>query len=168
MFRAVAYALATLAMAKLACSLPVEEKTGCVTSEDCVEDRICVEGRCSSGACAATCEEACDRMDACMLDGPAGDCEATCTDATGVLPGFDDGDCKPQWDLFADDACEVPQCLLDCRALCLFAAEPCLLIADVPACTVGCQQFAPRCSVPTPMDCSDVPSAVQCYEAGTC
>jgi hypothetical protein len=166
--RAVAYALATLAMAKLACSLPVDEKTGCVTSEDCVEDRICDEGQCSSGACVATCEEACDRVAECELAGAAGDCEAMCTSATGVLPGFDERDCKAEWDLLVDDECEVAQCLLDCHALCLYADEKCSLIVDVPACTIGCQHFAPNCSVPTPMECSDVPSAVQCYEAGAC
>lgn len=167
MLRAVAYALATLVMAKLACSLPVEEKTGCVTSEDCVEDRICDEGQCSSGACVATCEAACDRVAGCELAGRPGDCEATCASATGLLPAFDEHDCKAEWDLLVDDACEVGQCLLDCRDLCVFA-ETCRLIADVPACTIGCQQLAPNCSVTTPMDCADVPSAVQCYEAGAC
>jgi hypothetical protein len=153
----------------LACALPVDEKTGCFTSDDCVEDRVCDEGHCMSGACGAACLEACDEVDDCGVATMASeDCEAACVSESGLLPAFGPAECKRQWDLLrVEDQCAAVDCLLGCRELCRRAAE-CNLIVDAAACMIGCQDAQMGCAPAVPSGCADVPAAVQCYEAGTC
>jgi hypothetical protein len=154
----------------LACSLPVEEKTACFTSADCVDDRLCDAGQCVPGGCGVTCIEVCERVvDDCELAAiPTDDCQAECVTADGLLPAFRGDQCKRQWDaLAADDDCDVAQCLLDCRDLCILASE-CRLIVDIAACTIGCQEDANGCPTAAPSTCTDIPPTVQCYEAGRC
>lgn len=168
MLRVVAFVLVGLAAVWVACSLPVDEKVGCVTSVDCVDDRICEEGRCVAGGCGVVCLEACDRVDQCGFAMVDDECASECIDANGLLPEYGDAECKQQWDeLFTDeDECESAECLLLCRDLCVYA-KGCLLIVDAPACAIGCQQTEGACP-PIVTECSDVPSTVQCWESGAC
>jgi hypothetical protein len=166
--RVVAVLLCALAAVWLACALPVDEKTGCVTSSDCVDDRVCIDAQCTSGACGNACLEACDRLEDCGWPVAAA-CKDDCLLDGGVLPAFTADDCKRQWDVLAvdEDDCDAATCLTNCRALCRLAAE-CHLIVDAPACTVGCQEAEDGCPSAVPDGCAEVPAAVQCYEAGDC
>lgn len=160
----------TWLVAHIGCSLPAEDKTGCSDSTDCIDHRICDDGECRPGACEPLCTEVCQRRDECEQAGS--DCLSQCllehgtSDGTSTVPSEDD--CKDQWDLLeANPDCAATACMAHCRDLCTVAAS-CKLIADATACTVGCQQIGTGCDEPLPADCTDVPSAVQCWETGGC
>ncbi len=166
MLRIVGISIVVFAAGWLACALPVSEKTGCVTSADCVDARVCVDGQCTPGACGLTCLAACDRVEDCGT--PVAECEEECIEDDGLLPGFTDAQCKRQWDILAaDDDCDAPTCLGSCRDLCVCAAD-CRLIVDAAACTLACQEAEDGCLPATPCSCADVPAVVQCYESGRC
>lgn len=150
-----------------ACSLPTEQKTACIDSSDCVDARICDDGECMPGACVPLCDEVCRRRADCQQGGP--ECLSTCLlEHTTLAGGTSEDDCKRQWDLLeADPDCAVTACMAHCRDLCTTAAS-CKLIADATACTVGCQLMGLGCDDATPTDCTEVPTAVQCYEAQNC
>ena len=148
------------------CTLPAEEKNGCRTSVDCIDDRICVDQRCEPGGCDAPCEAACEQAPACGVD--LADCTADCTREGGLLEALTPVQCKHAWDILADDEdCTAVECLDYCNDVCV-AAEGCRLIDNAGACTLGCVNEGTACDGPAPTTCTAIPSAVQCFERGNC
>lgn len=147
----------------VACSLSVDDKTGCRTSADCVGTRICQDEQCTPGACEATCARACAGLDACSLAG-AEDCPSRCTTDEGILPGFGEAQCKRQWDLLDTEDCQADACRLYCRDLCA-VAQGCALIDDDDgvACMLECQVQSEPCAGPAPAACVEIPGDVRCY-----
>jgi hypothetical protein len=150
----------------VACALPVAEKTACRSSDDCVEDRFCDDGRCRDGACEALCTAVCDGADECS-DAPS-DCEARCVagdDANPqLLPTLGAAQCRRLWDeVQADDGCDRSTCTLLCGELCRIARD-CELVVDAAACVEGCVARNENCQPPTPTNCISVPADVLCYE----
>ena len=153
----------------LACALPLEDKTACRTSIDCVDARVCVEGQCRDGACETWCAAVCDAVSDCD-EGPASDCEARCVAGDAgepqLVPTLAPGVCRSLWDEWPeDDACAELACVLACAPICDLA-QSCALIVDASACFAGCVAENDICAAAIPSECVAVPDDVQCWEAG--
>ncbi len=150
----------------LACTLPLDGKTACHTSQDCVDARACVDEQCRDGACDVFCTSICDAADDCTA---ITDCEDRCfagSDATPPLvPTLDAQGCADAYDGWATrDACESLDCVESCSTLCTFADSMCGIVVDPAACFVGCLARNEVCSAAMPTTCADLPTDVLCWE----
>jgi hypothetical protein len=153
--------------ALLACTLSLEGKTACRTSDDCVDGRVCVDGVCNDGACETLCAAICEGADDC--GDPIADCEDRClagdTATPPLLPTLTASACGHAYDaLSAGDSCDALECVLACGSLCELARE-CNLVVDEPACFAGCVERNEACAAAMPTTCVDeFPDDLLCWE----
>lgn len=150
----------------LSCALPLDGKTACNTSQDCVDARVCVDGRCHDGACEAWCSAVCDAANDCE-QGPTSDCDSRCIvgDVGTELPALTESSCKQLWDEWSqDDECYELACVLACAPICDLA-RTCGFVLDESACFAGCIARNESCGAAIPSNCISVPLAdVLCWE----
>lgn len=150
-----------------ACTLPVDEKTSCRTSQDCVDARVCVEATCRDDACGALCSAICEAADDCA--DPVASCEERCLAgedaAAPFLPTLDGRQCAAAFDAWSTaERCDATDCVLSCASVCAYAKSPCGLVVDDASCVVGCLQLVEDCPAAMPTNCVDVPTDVLCWE----
>lgn len=169
--------------AAVSCTLPVDTKTGCTISDDCVGERVCVDQECRDDACEFVCallteqQESCEALSALSTT-------PSCTATGASLEGVRVETCRVYWDRLhssgdqpqltgsggssdgmPQSGCALQACAVQCPLICE-RATACALATDVRACTEGCLAQRWRCDGPGPSSCTDVPTDVLCYESG--
>lgn len=146
----------------LACTLPLEEKSACDDSFDCLDGRACVEGQCTDDACGLACGALCETQSDCES---ARACEVTCDPAATDLAVLQPAECGVQYDRLAEGSCEHLGCFEGCVAACTRAAD-CALLDDLSLCTLWCQLDPAPCPEAA-ATCSAVDAgAVGCWSRG--
>ncbi len=146
----------------LACTLPLEDKTACEDSFDCLDGRACVQGQCTDDACGLACGALCNARSTCDAERS---CDEVCDPAQTALASLDPAECGVQYDRLADASCDNLACFDACAASCERAVE-CALIDDASACTLHCQLDPAPCPA-QPESCT-APDAreVGCWSRG--
>lgn len=137
------------------CRLDASEKTACINSADCLDNRVCLAEQCANEPCPNLCARYCVRAQTC------GNPVDNCTDTCPVEPS--ESQCKASFDELAELECDAIECLEQCVSVC-DAALACALISDRDRCVDGCWawNYCPTAAT----SCADVPN-VSCYDPAT-
>lgn len=155
-------ALLTALVTVLACTLPLEDKSACDDSSDCLNGRACIAGECTDDACSYACGALCEVRDACVSDRS---CEAVCDPAASSLAVLEAAQCGPQYDLLNEGDCPALDCFEGCLATCERGVE-CALIDEASRCVLTCQQDVDGCPA-APNSCSALDADdLRCWSRG--
>lgn len=159
--RAWSYVLLSAFVTILACTLPLEDKSACDESTDCLDGRACVEGQCTDDACGYACGALCEARDACVSDRA---CELVCDPAESSIAVLEPAECGVQYDLLRRAECDALDCFEGCLATCERGVE-CALIEEASRCVLTCQDELQCPAVPDACNVLDV-DALRCWSRG--